>query len=54
MKGSCYDILGGSLGPESIMVRAQAGLDVVFVMLENQFLKALYQDGVECHMAEVK
>ena len=38
MKGSGYCILCGSVGSESILTRVQAGRDVVFDVLENQFL----------------
>ena len=39
MKGSGYCILCGSVGSESILMRIQAGRDVVFDVLENQFLR---------------
>ena len=41
-------ILCGSVSSGSKLVRVQAGRDVVS---ENQFLKALHQDGGESHRA---
>ena len=46
VKGSRCGILCGSVGSESILVRVLADWDVVFDVLENQFLKLLHQDGV--------
>ncbi len=35
-------------------MRVQAGWDVVFDVLETQFLKAFYQNGSECYRAVVR
>ena len=43
VEGSGYGIPCGFVGSESKLVRVQAGWD------ENQFLKALNQNGGECH-----
>ncbi len=53
MEGTGYGTLCGSVGSECKLVRVMAGLDVVFDVLENQFLKALHQNGGECHGAAV-
>ncbi len=53
MEGSGDGVLCGSVGSEYKLVRVQAGWDVVFDVLENQFLKALHQNGGECHRAVV-
>ncbi len=53
MEGCGYNILCGSLGSECKLVRVQADWDVVFDVLKNQFLKALHQNGGECHRAVV-
>ena len=50
MEGSGYGILIGSVCSDSILVRVQAGRDVISDVLENQFLKALHQDGGESYM----
>ncbi len=39
-----------SVGSDCKLVRVQAGWNVV---LENQFLKALHQNGGECHRVVV-
>ncbi len=46
-------ILCGSVGSEYKLVRVQASWDVVFDVLKNQFLKALHQNGGECHRVVV-
>ncbi len=38
---------------ECKLVRVQAGCDVVFDLLESQFLRALHQNGGECHRVAV-
>ena len=38
MEGSRYSVLYGSVGSERILSRVQAGRDVVFDVLESQFL----------------
>lgn len=43
--GRRYGILYVYAGTESMLVRDQAGREVVFDVLKNQFLKALHQDG---------
>lgn len=48
VEGSGDGILCGSVGSKSKLVRVQAGWDVVLDVLENQFLKALHQNGDEC------
>ncbi len=53
MEGSGDVILCGSVGSECKLVRVQAGWDVVFDVLENQFLKALHQNEGECHRVVV-
>ena len=53
MNACGYGMRCGSLGSEGILLRVQAGRNVVFEVLENQFLKALHQDGVESHKAAV-
>ncbi len=53
MESSGAGILCGSAGSECKLVRVQTGRDVVLNVLENQFLKALHQDGGECHRAVV-
>lgn len=52
MEGSGDDIRCAS-GFLCKLVRVQAGWHVVFDVLEKQFLKALHQDGAECHWAVV-
>ncbi len=46
-------ILCGSAGFECKLVWVPAGWDVVFDVLENQFFKALHQNGGECHRVVV-
>lgn len=53
MTGSRYDILCGSVCSESVLLRVQARREVDFDFLENQFLKALHQDGGQSHWAVV-
>ena len=53
VEGSRCGRLCGSVVSESIMVRVQAGRDVIFDVLENKLLKAIHQDGCECHRAVV-
>ena len=45
--------MASSVSSESILVSDQAGRDVVFDVPENQFLKALHQDGGESNMVVV-
>ena len=45
MKASRYE----SVGSESILLMVKAGRDVVFDVLQNQFPKALHQDGGNSH-----
>ena len=52
MEGSRYGLCG-TFGSESILVRVQTGRDDVSDVLENQFLKLLYQDGPESYTAGV-
>lgn len=49
MEGSGYGILLGSVGSECRPLRVQAGWDVLFDVLERQFLKALHKNRSECH-----
>ena len=49
MKGSGYRVLYGSFGSDSILVRVQAGRDVVSDVLDDKFLKQLHQNGAKCH-----
>ncbi len=53
VEGSGDDILCGLVCSECKLLRVQAGWDVVFDVLENQFLKALHQNGGECHRVVV-
>ncbi len=45
MEGSEDGILCGSVGSASQLVRAKTDWDVVFDVLDNQFLKALHRNG---------
>ena len=49
MEGSGYGILCGNLGFECIPLGVKACRDVVFDVLEDQFLKSLNQNELECH-----
>ena len=53
MKGIGYRTFYGSFGSESILVRVQAGRDVVSDVLEDKFLKQLHQNGGKCHRAVI-
>ena len=44
MEGSGYGIISGSVGSECMLVRVQASKDVLFSVLEDQFLKTLQRD----------
>ncbi len=49
VEGSAYCILYGTVASKSTLMRLQVGRDVVFNVLENQFLKALHQYWSERH-----
>lgn len=51
MKDSKYGILCRSVGPENILEKVLAGIDVIADVLKNQVLEALHKDGGECHKA---
>lgn len=42
MEGSGYGVLSGPVGSECILERVQAVWEVVFDVLENEYLKALH------------
>ena len=53
VKGGGHGVLCESVGFESILVRVQAGRDVILDMMENQFLKGPHQDVGKSHRVAV-
>ena len=53
VKGSRYNMLCGSVGSDSILVRVQADRNFVSDVLEKQFLETLPQNGGDSHRVVV-
>ena len=53
MEASGDGVLSGSVGSDCKLVRVQTNWDVVLYVVVNQFLKALHQNGGECHKVVV-